>query len=229
MFNDYLMEGLRASDLKHLISPYISIDQYTSKLSDDNITLAFFCNEREVAQDLHDFIEKMYVIEIKDIEISSTITEDNKYIVFVELERNPQFPKILMDMIESINFLIDAKVEDWYFVTFGMKIKKKLTNENILSNVRLTKLEEPIKEDKMKQKLKQETVTYSNQLFTKMFLDEGYVSEREMIKIIENSETFNEDSIELEVLEYNNPGAEIITADEHCFIIGDKIRKLRMM
>ena len=70
-------------DLKYLVSNYISIDQYTSKLDDDNITVAFFCNEKEVAEDLRDFIEKIYYIEIRDIEISDSLTEDNKYILFL--------------------------------------------------------------------------------------------------------------------------------------------------
>ena len=75
-------EGLRIKDLQYLVSNYVSIDQYTSKLDDDNITIAFFCNEKEVAEDLRDFIEKIYYIEIRDIEISDSLTDDNKFILF---------------------------------------------------------------------------------------------------------------------------------------------------
>lgn len=219
-----LIEELRPNDLEYMISPYVSIDQYTAKLNVDNIVIALFCNDRDATQDLYSFIEKTYVFEVKDIEISDTLTEDNKYILFVEFERNQQFPEVLVDVIDSVNFLINKKMEDWYFVTFGMDKKEKLSIENIRKNVRLTKtLENNIND------IKQETVTYSNNMFSKMFLDEGYISEKEMIKILENSKSFNEDTLELEILEYSNPNAEIITADEHCFIIGDKIRKLRMM
>ena len=79
-----LTEGLRAKDLQWMVSNYVSIDQYTSKLDDDNITVAFFINERDAADDLRDFIEKVYYIEIRDIEISDSLTDDNKYILFVE-------------------------------------------------------------------------------------------------------------------------------------------------
>ena len=228
-----LFEGLRAGDLEYVVSPYVSIDQYTAKLNDDNIVIAFFCNEREVANDLYLFLEKLYVIEIKDIEISDSLTEDNKYILFVEVDRNQKFPELLLDIIDSINFLINKEVKDWDFVTFGMKKKNTLSIENIRKSVRLTHLETPIEEDRMKQEMKQEikqeSIEYSMDGFSKKFIDEGYISERKMIKILESCEDFNEDSLEKELVEYNNPGAEIITADEHCFIIGDKIRKLRMM
>lgn len=228
-----LFEGLRAGDLEYVVSPYVSIDQYTAKLNDDNIVIAFFCNEREVANDLYLFLEKLYVIEIKDIEISDSLTEDNKYILFVEVDRNQKFPELLLDIIDSINFLINKEVKDWDFVTFGMKKKDTVSIENIRKSVRLTHLEAPIEEDKMKQEMKQEikqeSIEYSMDGFSKKFIDEGYISERKMIKILESCEDFNEDTLEKELVEYNNPGAEIITADEHCFIIGDKIRKLRMM
>lgn len=224
-----LMEELRQNDLEHMVSPYMSIDQYTAKLNEDNIVLAFFCNDRNATQDLYSFLEKLYVIEIRDIEISDTLTEDNKNILFIELNRTQQIPEIVIDIIDSINMLINKKMEDWYFVTFGMDKKDKLTPENLRKYVRLTKIN-PIEDEKpMKKELNQETVTYSNELYSRTFLDEGYVSEKEMIKIIESSESFNEDTLELEVLEHCNPGAEIIVADENCFIIGDKIRKLRMM
>ena len=82
-----IYEGLRENDLQYLVSNYISIDQYTSKLDDDNITIAFFCNELEVANDLKDFIEKNFYIEIRDIEISDSLTEDNKYILFEKINK----------------------------------------------------------------------------------------------------------------------------------------------
>lgn len=223
-----LMEELRQNDLEYMVSPYVSIDQYTAKLNEDNIVLAFFCNDRNATQDLYSFLEKLYVIEIRDIEISDTLTEDNKNILYVELSRTQQLPEIIIDMIDSINMLINKDVDDWYFVTFGMDKKDKLTVENLRKYVRLTKIDE-ITEEPIKKELNQETVTYGNELYSRTFLDEGYISEKEMIKIIESSETFNEDTLELEVLEHCNPGAEIIVADENCFIIGDKIRKLRMM
>ena len=137
---EQLAESLRQNDLEYLISPYVSVDQYTSKLSEDNITIALFCNEREVASDLLDFLEKMYFVEIRDIEISDSLTEDNKYILYVEFDRNQQFPKILVDVIDSINFLINKEIGDWKFVSFNMAKKLPVSVEAIQRYVRLTPL-----------------------------------------------------------------------------------------
>ena len=104
-----LYEDLRENDLANLISSYISIDEYTSKIDEDNITVALFVNELDAAEELEDFIEKYYYIEIRDIEISDSLTDDNKYIIFVEVERNDNFPKMILDMIDTINFVADNK------------------------------------------------------------------------------------------------------------------------
>lgn len=223
MNKQVLFETLKQGDLEHMISPYISIDQYTSKINNDNITIAIFCNERAVANDLYSFLEKMYVIEIKDIEISSSMTEDNKYILFVEFERNQQFPEMIVDFVDSINFLINKEIGDWEFITFGMDKKDKFNIENIKENVRLVHL------DNSTEEIKKETVEYSKDMLNRQYLDEGFIEIDEFERIIETANELNENSLDMEILEYNNPGAEVITTDTHCFIIGDKIRKLKVM
>ena len=308
-----LNESLRQNDLEFLVSPYVSVDQYTSKIKSDNITIAFFCNQLEVAKDLSDFLEKLYPIEISDIEIAETLTEDNKNIVYVELERNQMFPKILIDIIDSIDFLINCDVDDWDFITFGMKNKEKLSYEALLKNVRLVPLEteaqgaeiaEEVKEsvEKDKEQINErwrhysetmalmnnydykrgyedgqesykmghyvpadesdpesnvynqgyedgfedakvgenkfdelddpfaeevtETVQYSKDGITRTYLDEGVITQEELDKMIEESETLNENSLDKEILEYNFPDCQVITTDNHAFIIDEEIKKL---
>ena len=59
------------------------------------------------------------------------------------------------------------------------------------------------------------------------WLDEGIISREELNKIIRESESINENSLDAEVLEYNFPESEILTTDKHAFIItGDEIKKL---
>ena len=159
-----LNEGLKQNDLEYLVSNYISVDQYTSKIDDDNITVAFFCNEKEVADDLRDFIEKIYYIEIRDIEISDSLTEDNKYILFVEFERNITFPKLLMDMIDSIDRVTNNK--DWKFKTFDMNERQDLSLSNINKYVRLTKL----RNAKNEQRDKEESVKTVSHIFSPFVL-----------------------------------------------------------
>lgn len=232
-----LNENLRQNDLEYLVSPYVSIDQYTSKIKPDNITVAFFCNQLDVAKDLVDFIEKLYPIEIADIEIADTLTEDNKNIVYVELERNQLFPKVLIDILDSINFLINCDIDDWDYITFGMKQKEKVSYDSIKENVRLVPLEmndeeeiEIKKADNEEEPEEQtsESVQYSKDGINRTYLDEGFISKEEFTSIVKESESLNENSLDKEVLEYNFPESEVITTDENAFVItDDKIRKLK--
>lgn len=220
-------EGLRENDLKYLVSNYISIDQYTSKIDEDNITVAFFCNEKEVAEDLRNFIEKVYVIEIRDVEISDSMTDDNKYILFVEFERNIMFPKIILDVVDSINFLTDNK--NWQFKSVNMKDKVSFDENNLKKYVRLTKLRDGEQVDAKANNPVQEAkiVTIKNKWFKQDYLDEGFVSEEQMNKIIKESESFNSrDDLEYELLKENYPYADIITTDDKVFIITDRIQQL---
>jgi len=236
-----LTEGLREKDLEYLVSNYVSIDQYTSKLDDDNITVAFFINEKEAAEDLRDFIEKVFYIEIRDIEISDSLTDDNKYILFVEFERNINFPKILLDMIGTVTNVTNNK--DWKFKTFGMTDKADLTIENIKANVRLSKIrsnvvntdeelkdkEEVTKEDKEKEVKESFEININDRGWKRTYLPEGYISQEEFDAILNESETLNSrDPSELYLIENQYPEYEVITTDANVFLIkGDKILKFK--
>lgn len=226
-----ITEGLRINDLQYLVSNYVSIDQYTSKLDDDNITVAFFCNEKEVAEDLRDFIEKIYYIEIRDIEISDSLTDDNKFILFVEFERNINFPKMLLDMVDSINHLTANK--DWKFKTFGMEDKDDLTIENLKANVRLSKYRDSVNEEEtlkdMKEEQKEEEVKESFEPFIindrgwkRQYIPERFVSQEELDNFILESDTLNSrDSRELYLIECSYPEYEVLTTDTNVFLIKD--------
>lgn len=235
-------EGLRPNDLKYLVSNYISVDQYTSKLDDDNITVAFFCNEKEVAEDLRDYIEKIYYIEIRDIEISDSLTEDNKYILFVEFERNITFPKLLMDMIDSINNVTGNS--NWKFKTFGMNDKADLSLNNLNEFVRLTKLRNAIDTDKKvlsnenkeknndKKEMKKESFIpfiINNHGWKRQYIPERYINEEELNSYISESTTINsKDDSEIYLIENAFPDYQVITTDTNVFLIKkNKILMLR--
>ena len=222
-------EDVKMNDLEHLVSNYISVDQYTSKVDEDNITVAFFVNERDAMEELKDVIEKMYFIELRDIEMSESLTSDNKYLLFVELERNVSFPKILMDMIDTVNFVTNNK--KWKFITFGNKEYIDLTTENIKKYVRLTKLRDNVVEDaeeSLEESYLPSEIKINDGGWDRLYLPEGYIDEDAMNKIISESETLNDrDPYELELLETTFPGSEIITTDKNVFVItGDKILML---
>lgn len=228
--SETLEEGLRSGDMEYMISPYVSIDEYTSKVDQDDITIALFCGEKQVADDLREFLEKMYYLEIRDIEVSDSLTEDNKYIIFVELKRDEQFPKILVDILDSIDFLIKKEMKDWKFITLKMHQKQPVSVENIKKFVRLQPLGEDIKlkdiKEEPKKEVKKESVEYSKGNITRKYIDEGYITEEEMNKIIEESETLDENALDIEVLEYNIPEAQVFSTDNNLFVVtGNKIKK----
>lgn len=226
-----LCEDLREKDLANLIFSYVSVDEYTSKIDEDNITVAFFVNELDAAEELEDFIEKFYYIEIRDIEISDFLTDDNKYIIFVELERNDSFPKIFLDMIDTINYVADNK--DWNFSTYQMNKPVELSLANIRKYVRLSKLRDTANVEEKENN--QEEVQESYQPFLvndngwiRKYTPKRYITEDELEKIIESSETLNSrDDGEVSLLENAFPGYEVITTDKNVFLI--KHNKILMM
>lgn len=226
-----LCEDLREKDLANLISSYVSVDEYTSKIDEDNITVAFFVNELDAAEELEDFIEKFYYIEIRDIEISDSLTDDNKYIIFVELERNDSFPKIFLDMIDTINYVADNK--DWNFSTYQMNKPVELSLANIRKYVRLSKLRDTANVEEKENNREEVQESYQPFLvndngWIRKYTPKRYITEDELEKIIESSETLNSrDDGEVSLLENAFPGYEVITTDKNVFLI--KHNKILMM
>ena len=226
----FINEGLRQNDLEHLVSNYISIDEYSSKLDDDNITIAIYVNQLDVANELKDLIEKTYFIEIRDIEISETMTIDNKYILFIEFDRDELFPKVLLDILDTIYYATNNK--KWFFKTIGLEEHIEVTEENIIEHIRLTKLEDGENnesEDSQEVKESFEPIYIDDNGWKRQYIPQGYISQEKMNRLINESETINErDDYELYLLESTFYGSEIITTDKNIFVInGDKILMLK--
>ena len=226
----FINEGLRQNDLEHLVSNYISIDEYSSKLDDDNITIAIYVNQLDVANELKELIEKTYFIEIRDIEISETMTIDNKYILFIEFDRDELFPKVLLDILDTIYYATNNK--KWFFKTIGLEEHIEVTEENIIEHIRLTKLEDGENnesEDSQEVKESYEPIYIDDNGWKRQYMPQGYISQEKMNHLINESETINErDDYELYLLESTFYGSEIITTDKNVFVItGDKILMLK--
>ncbi|MDS1552131.1 hypothetical protein QPL51_03645 [Escherichia coli] len=95
-------QGLRPQVLKDLIHPIISVDEYTPKIEDSNIVIMFqVLNNFDAAYDLSSFIEKS-PIHVVDTEAAETPNLDGRYQVYVEMERNAEFPEKLLRLIKTI-------------------------------------------------------------------------------------------------------------------------------
>lgn len=108
--------GIVSHDLDFLVLPMIEIDTFESKIDNSKvIVVAFYVFEQEPAKDLELFIEKGEV-ECMDTETSPAPTEDGYYVVFVELDRDFNFPEKVVNILDSIDNL--TNVEQWQFKTY---------------------------------------------------------------------------------------------------------------
>jgi hypothetical protein len=109
-----LFEGLESGDLKRLIHPELHIDEFRSKLGDDEdvVVVSFKVDTKEPANDLVAFIEKGYEWVI-DADISSGEIDDGSYIVFVEIDRDSQAAENIMSLMEDLMNVTDQNISDW--------------------------------------------------------------------------------------------------------------------
>jgi hypothetical protein len=112
--------GLRKSDLKDLVYHIFEIDEYASKMGDDKniITLSFTVNSKDPADDLVRFLEGGYSF-ILDADVTAGEQDDGTYRVFVELERDKDGNKNIMEIIDGVTKLADLeKVKFRYYKGF---------------------------------------------------------------------------------------------------------------
>lgn len=109
-----LFEGLEKGDLARLIHPELHVDEFKSKLGDDQdvIVLSFKVDAKEPAADLVGFIEKGYSW-VLDADVSSGEMEDGSYIVFVELDREKSAPENIISLMDDLLGLTDQELNDW--------------------------------------------------------------------------------------------------------------------
>lgn len=139
MFNNNINEGLEQNDLKRLIHPELHIDEYKSKMGKDEdvVVLSFKVNGREPAEDLVNFVEKGYEW-VLDADVSSGETDDGDYLVFVEVDRQPEVAENIISMLQDIMNLTDQKLTDWSLQVRSNPSKLELTLDNIKNHVPLT-------------------------------------------------------------------------------------------
>lgn len=115
MSKSVINEGLEQNDLKRLVQPELHIDEYKSKMGQDEdiIVTSFKVSGREPAEDLVNFIEKGYDW-VLDADISSGELVDGDFVVFVEADRNNKFPDQLMSMMQDIMNLTGQQLKEWH-------------------------------------------------------------------------------------------------------------------
>ena len=109
-----LRESLEHGDLKRLIHNELHIDEFKSKLGDDEdvVVVSFKVTGKEPANDIVSFVEKGYEWVI-DADVSSGEMEDGDYIVFVELPRDRDSVENIMSMMKDVMNLTEQEIEDY--------------------------------------------------------------------------------------------------------------------
>jgi len=131
--------GLEKGDLKRLVHTELHIDEYASKMGDDRdiCVLSFKVSDKEPALDLVNFIEKGYVW-VLDADVSSCEMDDGEYIVFVEIERNQQVPKQIMDLMSDVMNLTLQDISDWRVRYRSVKKDHELSVESLAAIIPAT-------------------------------------------------------------------------------------------
>lgn len=132
--------ALRPEMLKDLVYEIISVDEYTPKIGEGNIVVAFQVSDNfDAAYDLSSFIEKSPLGAI-DTEANETPNVDGRYIVFAEFERDGEFPRKLLSLIKTIENLCPNP--GWKIQLYGVNDPIDVDFDVISTKIDLTQPEE---------------------------------------------------------------------------------------
>jgi len=105
--SEMLREGMRANDLRDLVLPMISVDEYESKISPDSVVIGFYVQDRQAAIDLNRFVQKA-AAEILDTEVSPAPDHHGYYLVFIEIPFDKRIGRAMRDVIKDVSSLVDV-------------------------------------------------------------------------------------------------------------------------
>jgi hypothetical protein len=109
-----LSEGLQYKDLDGIMKPTIHVDEFSSKMGDDEdiIVLSFFVRDKTAAKDLVSWFEKGYDF-VLDADRSPGELKPNRYLVYVELRRRSAVPQQIQELLDDLGTLTEFEPEDW--------------------------------------------------------------------------------------------------------------------
>ena len=110
-----LSENLNFKDFEGLIKPTIHVDEFSSKMGDDDdiIVVSFFVRDPSAAKDLMSWFEKGYDF-VLDADKSPGEIKPNRYLVFIEIRRRSAAGAQVEEMLNDLNTLTEFEsAEDW--------------------------------------------------------------------------------------------------------------------
>lgn len=113
--SNQLFESLGFKDLEGLLKPTIHVDEFSSKMGDDDdiIVVSFFVRDENAAKDLMDWFEKGYDF-VLDADRSPGEIRPGRYLVYVELRRRSTAGSNVDLLLNDLNTLTEyADSSDW--------------------------------------------------------------------------------------------------------------------
>jgi hypothetical protein len=113
--NSPLFESLGFKDLEGLMKPTIHVDEFSSKMGDDDdiIVISFFVRDAQAAKDLMMWFEKGYDF-VLDADRSPGEIKPGRYLVYVEIRRRSTAGGHVEQLLNDLNTLTEfADSKDW--------------------------------------------------------------------------------------------------------------------
>lgn len=109
-----LRETLEYQDLKGMMKPTLHIDEFSSKMGEDDdiIVASFFVRSRAATQDLVSWFEKGYEW-VLDADQSPGEISPGRFLVYVEIRRRSSAGRWLNEMIDDLGTLTEFSLDDW--------------------------------------------------------------------------------------------------------------------
>ena len=106
--NNPLFESLGFRDLEGLLKPTIHVDEFSSKMGDDDdiIVISFFVRDAQAAKDLMMWFEKGYDF-VLDADRSPGEIRPGRYLVYVELRRRSTAGGNVEQLLDDLNTLTE--------------------------------------------------------------------------------------------------------------------------
>ena len=109
-----LCEALEYKDMEGMIKPTLHIDEFASKMGDDDdiIVASFFVRSQQAARDLMNWFEKGYDW-VMDADVSPGEISPGRYLVYIEMRRRTSAGARLADAVDDLQTLTELTPEDW--------------------------------------------------------------------------------------------------------------------
>ena len=125
---------VKYGEMENLVTPIISIDEYKPKIGEANetVVVAFEVAFEQPAKDLSNLIETD-VTEQLDVDISQGPNKNDKYMVFVEFQRNKELSEKIMNIVKVASQV--TGITEWKYSYYKGDGTQDLTEDNLASTI----------------------------------------------------------------------------------------------